>query len=63
MKKVLEVLKKIGAWICEHITNSIEIATVITLVFLAINFNNLSKFSLGLICAILGILIYNIVKK
>ena len=63
MKKVLEVLKNIWAWICKHITNSIEIATVILLVFLAINFGDLSKFSVALICAVLGILIYNIVKK
>lgn len=63
MKKVLEILKKVWEWVCKHITNSIEIATVILVFFLGINFNNLSKFSISLVCAVLGILIYNIVKK
>lgn len=63
MKKVMEVLKNIWAWVCKHITNSIDIATVILLVFIGFNFNNLTKLSLALIFAVLGILIYNIVKK
>lgn len=63
MKKLLEVLKNIWGWVCKHITNSIEIATAILVFFLGVNFNILSKFSLSLICAVLGILIYNIVKK
>ena len=63
MKKAKEILKKIFTWICTYITNSIKIATILTAFFIILNFNALSKFSLALICAVLGILIYNIVNK
>lgn len=70
MDKIVEVLKKIWGyikkfimWLCSIVSTSIEIATVILTVFIIFNMSVLSKFWLATVCAVLGILIYNIVKK
>lgn len=74
MNKVLDILKKICynvykfivdciSWVIGNVHTSLEIATLLTIIFVAFNFTLLSKFWLIVMIAVVGILVYNLVKK
>lgn len=74
MKKIIDFLKKICYniykfiadcinWIISNVHTSLEIATLMLIIFLAFNFAILSKFWLIVLASIIAILVYNLVKK
>lgn len=74
MKKIIDFLKKVCYnvyqfmadcfnWIISNVHTSLEIATLMLIIFLAFNFAILSKFWLIVLASVIAILVYNLVKK
>lgn len=63
MKKIKELFKKIGTWIYTYLPMIVRIAVISVILYIAITFATVSKFSLALVCVVLSILIYKFFKK